>query len=127
MAHKFAEGKKAFGFCDRCGQRFLLKDLKRIKIKDTLTQILVCRQDWEPSHPQLEQGKYPVFDPQALRNPRPDTSYDQSGLNVNNYPGGGSRQTQWGFNPVGGASQFDTVLTPNSLIGVGNVNSVTVI
>jgi hypothetical protein len=124
VAHKFAQGKNSFGYCDRCSQRFPLRELKRIKIKDTLTQILVCRADWEISHPQLDQGKYPVFDPVALRNPRPDISYFQSGLNVNGYPGGGSRIIAWGWNPVGGASQFDTVLTPNALISVGSVASV---
>ena len=126
MAHKFAEGKKAFGFCSRCDFRTLLKNLKRIQIKDTLTEIRVCASCFEVSHPQLQQGKYPVFDPQALRNPRPDISYDQSGLDINGFPGGGSRQIQWGWAPVGGASLFDSRLTPNSLIGVSSLGSVTV-
>ena len=38
----------------------------------------------------------------------------------------GSRQIQWGWAPVGGASQFDSILTPNDLISVGNVGTVTV-
>jgi hypothetical protein len=67
----------------------------------------------------------PVFDPQALRNPRRDTSYDVSGLDINNYGAGGSRVFQWGWAPVGGASQFDASLTPNALIAVGQVSSVT--
>jgi hypothetical protein len=127
VAHKFAQGKNAISICDRCGFRYPLRQLKRIQIKDTITQILACPSCWEKSHPQLQQGKYPVWDPQALRNPRPDISYEQSGLNVNDYPGGGSRDIQWGFNPVGGAAQFDSVLTPNSLIGVGSTNSVTIV
>jgi hypothetical protein len=69
---------------------------------------------------------YPVSDPQALRNPRRDTSYEVSGLDINNYGAGGSRIFQWGFNPVGGASQFDVALTPNALVAVGEINSVTV-
>jgi hypothetical protein len=125
MAHKYATGKRAFGFCDRCGQRFNLKDMRRIMIKDTLTQIMVCNQDWEPSQPQLQLGRYPVFDPQALRNPRPDISYTQSGLDTNGYPASGSRIFQWGWNPVGGASQFDTPLTPNYLLALGQVGQVT--
>jgi hypothetical protein len=124
VAHKFAEGKKAFAYCDRCSFRTPLRNLKRIQIKDTLTEIRVCASCWEESQPQLQQGKYPVFDPVALRNPRPDISYFQSGLNVNGYPGSGSRIYQWGFSPVGGAAQFDTVLTPNSLIGVASVGSI---
>jgi hypothetical protein len=69
---------------------------------------------------------FPVFDPQALRNPRRDTSYDVSGLDINNYGAGGSRIFQWGWAPVGGASLFDEVLTPNALIAVGQVSSVTI-
>jgi len=126
MAHKYAVGKQAFGFCDRCGQRFKLKDMKRIMIKDTLTQILVCKQDWEPSQPQLQLGRYPVFDPQALKNPRPDTTYQTSGIAVDGYPASGSRAIQWGWAPVGMAQQFDAALTPNYLVAIGYVGQVTV-
>ena len=35
--------------------------------------LLVCKSCFDPDHPQNWQGRYPVFDPQALRNPRPDT------------------------------------------------------
>jgi hypothetical protein len=38
----------------------------------------------------------------------------------------GSRIFQWGFNPVGGARGFDSALTPNDLIGQGQVGTVTV-
>ena len=126
MAHKFAQGKNAISICDRCGQRYPLRKLKQLTIKQKLTNIKVCPSCFEPDHPQLLLGLFPVFDPQALRNPRPDISYYQSGLNVNDYPGGGSRIIAWGWSPVGGASQFDTVLTPNALIGVGSVASVSV-
>ena len=126
MAHKFAEGKNSFGYCDRCGFRYPLRKLKHIQIKDTVTQILACPSCWEISQPQLRLGEFPVFDPVALRNPRPDVSYYQSGLDVNNYPGGGSRIISWGWNPVGGARLYDTDLTPNSLIAYGSVGSVTI-
>jgi hypothetical protein len=69
---------------------------------------------------------YPVDDPQALRNPRPDRSYVASGLDTLGYPGQGSRDFQWGWYPVGGASQFDAVLTPNYLVGTTSVGTVTV-
>jgi hypothetical protein len=81
---------------------------------------------------------YPVNDPQAVREPRPDISYyasGQTGLQItsgnnnsideNGYVADGSRQIQWGWAPVGGASQFDTVLTPNYLIAIGQVGTVT--
>jgi hypothetical protein len=126
MSHKYAVGKKSYGFCDRCSQRFPLKDMRRIMIKDTLTQIMVCKQDWEASHPQLQQGKYPVFDPQALRNPRPDISYHQSGLATDGYPASGSRAIQWGWAPVGMAEGFDAALTPNRLVAVGHIGLFTV-
>ena len=60
-------------------------------------------------------GMYPVDDPQAVRNPRPDRSYVASGVLTNGYQGEGSRNIQWGWNPVGGARFFDDALTPNYL------------
>ena len=125
MARKYASNKNAIAICDRCGFRYPLRQLRRIMIKDTLTQIMACPSCWEISHPQLQQGKYPVNDPQALRNPRPDTSYQISGLDINNYPASGSRVFQWGWMPVGGASQFDVPLTPNYLVAQGQVGTAT--
>ena len=71
-------------------------------------------------------GTFPVYDPQGVRDPRPDTSYTQSGLLTDGFLGEGSRIFQWGWNPVGGARAYDTFLTPNDLIAVGLVGSVTV-
>ena len=42
------------------------------------------------------------------------------------YPGGGSRDIQWGWNPIGGGSNFDVGLTPNYLVGTTSVGTVTV-
>ena len=125
MGRKYASEKKSFGFCDRCSFRYPLKDMKRLMIKDTLTQIRVCPSCYEPSQPQLQLGKYPVVDAIALQNPRPDVSYTQSGLDTNGYPASGSRSIQWGWSPVGGASQFDAPLTPNYLVTTGYVGTVT--
>jgi hypothetical protein len=105
---------------------YLLKRLKPLTIKTKITNILVCPTCWEPDQPQLSLGMYPVSDPQALRNPRRDTSYQVSGLDINNQPSGGSRIFEWGWAPVGGASQFDAVLTPNALVAIGQVSSVTI-
>jgi hypothetical protein len=69
---------------------------------------------------------YPVDDPQGVREPRPDTSYLVSGIGPDGSPEGGSRVFQWGWNPVGGASFYDTGLTPNDLIAEGYVGTVTV-
>lgn len=126
MSSKYARGKISISACDRCGMEFLLRTLRPLTIKTKITNILVCPTCFEPDQPQLQIGMYPISDPQALRNPRRDTSYDVSGLDINNYGAGGSRIFQWGWAPVGGASLFDEVLTPNALIAVGQVSSVTI-
>jgi hypothetical protein len=108
-------------------------------VKQQIKNILVCPECWEPDQPQLSLGMYPVDDPQAVREPRKDTSYKASGVsglqtsngtgnsvNEVGYQGGGSRVFQWGWNPVGGASGFDTVLTPNYLIAIGQTGTVTI-
>jgi len=82
---------------------------------------------------------YPVNDPQAVREPRPDVSYRVSGQNglqillTNSvsvdgfgYPEAGSRVFQWGWNPVGGSRNFDTALTPNNLVLAIELGTVTV-
>ena len=126
MPTKYASGKHAIAECDRCGQRYKLTQLKKLVIKTKQVSIKVCPECWEPDQPQLQLGLYPVNDPQAVREPRPDTSYAVSGLGVDGYSGDGSRQIQWGWAPVGGASSFDTVLTPNDLISIGLVGTVTI-
>jgi hypothetical protein len=82
MPSKYASAKNSISQCDRCGFRFKLTQLKRLVIKTKNVNILVCPECWEPDQPQLSLGLYPVNDPQAVRNPRPDSpSYYQSGLN----------------------------------------------
>lgn len=127
MSNRFASGKKAIAECDRCGIRVKLKELRKLIIKTKQVSIKVCRECWEPDHPQLLLGMYPIDDPQALREPRPDLSYSQSGLLADGSIGEGSRTFQWGWNPVGGARSFDTALTPNALIAVGYVGTVTIV
>jgi hypothetical protein len=78
-----------------------------------------------------------VDDPQAVREPRPDVSYLQSGnnglqteINGGNTPTGfgnpdmGSRVFQWGWNPVGGGSNWPQ--TPNDLVSGVVLGTVTV-
>jgi hypothetical protein len=69
---------------------------------------------------------YPVFDPQALRNPRPDNSYYQSGLNDDGYSDQGSRVIEWGWNPVGLNNQLGLSGLTNALLGTGQVGTVTI-
>ena len=126
MPSKFASGKYSIAECDRCGQRYKLSQLKKEVIKTKLFQIKVCPSCWDPDQPQLSLGLYPVNDPQAVREPRPDTSYQVSGNLADGYNGGGSRIFQWGWAPVGGASGFDSALTPNNLNLVVQIGTVTV-
>lgn len=140
MGNKFTAGHIAIAECDRCGFRFKLSQLQKLMIKDALVNKKVCPECWEPSHPQLKLGEYPVEDPQAVREPRPDLSYYQSGatglqLNPNapttspqndGIASEGSRIIQWGWYPIGGASADDAGLTPNFLTSAGVVGNVTV-
>jgi len=126
MGNRFANGIRAIAECDRCGQQFKLKKLKTEIIKQRKYELLVCPACWDPDHPQLMLGTFPVDDPQALRNPRRDTTYVTAGQNVAGNPTGGSRDIQWGWSPVGGSSNFDSVLTPNYLIATTFVGTVTV-
>jgi hypothetical protein len=88
MGVSFAKGKLAFGFCDTCGQRYDLKDLKIQVVAGRQTNIRNCPECLSKDHPQLFLGRVPINDPQALKNPRPDTSLDES-------------TALWGWNPVG--------------------------
>jgi len=106
MGQRFSSGKFAISQCDRCGFRFKLKQLKFEVIKTKLYQLKVCPECWDPDQPQLQLGMYPVDDPQAVRQPRPDTTYYTAGLDANGFPSGGSRDIQWGWAPVGGSSFF---------------------
>ena len=126
MGNRFASGKIAIAECDRCGQQFKLKQLKTEIIKQRKYELLVCPTCWDPDQPQLMLGTFPVDDPQALRNPRKDTTYVTSGVNASGNLSGGSRDIQWGWLPVGGASNFDVGLTPNYLIATTLVGAVTI-
>jgi len=126
MPSRFASGKYAIAECDRCGQRFKLKELRKQVLKTKIYNVKVCASCWDPDQPQLQLGMYPVNDPQAVREPRPDVSYAVSGLLVDGYPGEGSRVIQWGWYPVGGSRFFDDALTPNLLALNVQIGTVTV-
>jgi len=126
MGNRFASGKIAIAECDRCGQQYKLKKLKLEIIKQRKYELLVCPECWDPDQPQLMLGTFPVDDPQALRNPRRDTTYVISGVNNAGYVSGGSRDIQWGWAPVGGSRFFDNLLTPNYLALGVQIGTVTV-
>jgi hypothetical protein len=127
MGNRFSSGKNSIAECDRCGFRFKLTKLKREVVKTKNYELLVCGPCWDPDQPQLQLGMYPVDDPQGVRNPRPDRSYVASGLADSGFPSEGSRNIQWGWNPVGGSSFFDDALTPNNLALTVEIGTVTVV
>ena len=139
MPSKYASGKNSISECDRCGFRYMLKVLKTLTIKTKNVKIKVCPTCWEPDQPQLSLGMYPVNNPQAVREPRPDKSYWASGysgletnrfagndVTQNGYPSEGSRIVQWGWAPIGGARSNDYGLTPNNLAAQTTVANVTI-
>lgn len=141
MPNRFASGKYAISECDRCGFRYQLKQLRQLVIKTKNINMLVCPTCWEPDQPQLQLGMYPVDDPQALRNPRPDTSYQVAGLtglqtetvavpsedvDAFGVPSGGSRIIQWGWNPVGLNNPLGLSGLQDNLEALGQVGGVSV-
>jgi len=139
MPNKFASGKHSIAECDRCGQRYKLAEIRIQTLKTKPYKIKVCRTCWDPDQPQLQLGMYPVSDPQAVRDPRPDVSYYSAGStglytnpnasnSINNagYPTDGSRQTQWNWNPVGGPRAFSDAFVPNDLNLTITIGTVTI-
>jgi hypothetical protein len=122
MGNKFASARNSIAECDCCGFQFKLRELKKLVVKGKLIESKVCPACWVPDQPQLMLGEFPVDDPQAVRDPRPDTTYYASGADG----AGGSRIIQWGWGPVGGSYSIDAALTPNDLAPATAVNDVTV-
>jgi hypothetical protein len=60
------------------------------------------------------QGMYPVNDPQAVRNPRPDTNLEEQ------------RDYQWGWHPVGLNNPLELEGLENKLEGKSQVGNVTI-
>jgi len=86
---EFAAGKKAFGFCDRCGFRYPLHELRNQTRDLRPTGWMVCPECDDEPQPQLQQGSFKIYDPIALRNPRPPLGQAAS-----------RRTSAW--NPIGG-------------------------
>jgi hypothetical protein len=101
MTVKFARGSRAYAFCDRCYQRRDLKELSHQIVNQRITGLKVCEECNDADNPQYQLGKFPINDPMALQEPRPDIN-----------PG----RSLFGWNPVG-----NSATTMN-----GNVGSVAV-
>jgi hypothetical protein len=140
MGNRFASGKNSIAECDRCGFRFKLTALKKLVVKTKTYDLKVCPECWEPDQPQLLLGMYPVDDPQGVRDPRPDLSYQVSGRtglqivdtdstteDAQGVLSGGSRIFQWGWAPVGGSRANDAGLTPNNLVLAVEIGTVSIV
>jgi hypothetical protein len=104
----YATGKKAWGISDRSGRRYRLSEMKV-----EWTGAKVGPDEFEPKQPQLYPPKVGP-DPQALRNPRPESDLAEQ------------RQIQWGWNPVG--FNYQPGLSPeDNLVATGSVGTVVVV
>lgn len=84
MSTTFASGKYAHGFCERCGQRARLFDLKSETVRGKAKSNRVCPSCFDPDHPQNFLGTTPVNDPQALRRPATDLGLEDSRQIIDN-------------------------------------------
>lgn len=90
----FARGTYAHGFCERCGFRYALSELKAETFKLNPLNNRVCPDCEDEDNPQEWVGTFKIHDPQALRRPAPDIGLDAS-------------RGFFGWNPVG--NQLDVV------------------
>ena len=103
----FASGKKAYGISDRSGFRYRLRDMRK-----EWNGLLVGKDEFEAKHPQLRPPRVGT-DPQALRDPRPETGLSEQ------------RAFQYGFNPVG-FKEIPGIIDENDLVATGSVGTVTI-
>ena len=103
---RYASGKKAWGYSDRSGFRYRLRDM----IKEW-NGLKVGRDEYEPKHPQLEPN-HPGPDPTALYEPRVDTRTEvtvENLLGLNPFTSTASSAVITVLEPSHGRSTSDTV------------------
>ena len=77
---RFASGKKAWGISDRSGFRYRRSEMRR-----EWNGAVVGKDEYELKHPQLTPTRK-FADPEAIKDPRPETQVDN---------------IYWNWNPVG--------------------------
>ena len=87
----YAEGKYAFGFCDRTGFRYKLKDMVEQYKGGRTTGLRVGNDVVDKDQPQLQLGRINKSDSQSLRHPRPESTLDES-------------RRLYAWNPIGGGN-----------------------
>ena len=103
---RYASGKRAYGYSDRSGFRYRLRDM----IKEW-NGLKVGPDEFEAKHPQLEPN-YPGPDPTALYEPRPDSRAEVSVENLlvlNPFLSTASSASITVIEPSHGRSTSDTV------------------
>ena len=109
MSH-VSNGKYAFGFCDRTGFRYRLRDIVPQDKAGRMTGLMVGKDMLDQDQPQNFLGRLGTYaDPEALRDARPDTSQDAS-------------RRLFAFDPVGSGNAN----IPGNLVANGSVGRVTV-
>ena len=88
-----AAGKHSFGFCDRSGLRFPIRDLVPQVENQRPNGLMVGKTEVDIDHPQWRIGEVKTAEDVSLENPRPDLSEVESrGLTAWNPVGGGVTQ-----------------------------------
>jgi len=108
----YAKAKHAFGFCDKTGFRYPLKDLVPEYNNGVKTGFLVGRDVVDPDQPQNFLGRIKINDPQSLRNPRPDRSLLES-------------RALYGFDPVGSEGTLMTAFVGRVSVTTTEVEAIT--
>ena len=94
----FASGRHAHGFCDRCGFRYDLVELKSEFVNRKEVGNSICPTCYDIDHEQYELQRLNIRDPQALRNPSTDNALADS-------------RKLFGWNPVGNPSTVIQIKT----------------
>ena len=103
---RYASGKKAYGYSDRSGFRYRLRDMRKES-----NGLKVGPDEYEAKYPQLEPN-YPGPDPTALYEPRPDSRTEVSVenlLGLNPFLSTASSASITVIEPSHGRSTSDTV------------------
>ena len=107
----YAKAKYAFGFCDKTGFRYPLKDLVPEYNNGVKTGFLVGRDVADPDQPQNFLGRLKINDPQSLRDPRPDRALLES-------------RALYGFDPVGSQGTIMTASVGRVTITITETDNV---
>ena len=122
---RYATGKYAYAISDRSGLRYRYKDMRK-----EWNGLLIGKDEFERKHPQLGPFRK-VFDPQTLRDARPDRSENATENVTVSFPVFNTTTLQYALVPqvegfVGTVSFGGNVHTPTdiSINGVGGLASV---